>query len=215
MARRICNTVDIKNLKPDQEQIVITDPKTGEMVGYLTDTTFYDYNEIKHAFEYLDKGLVYGPNRLDMHFGKIHLLNAIKDYQNAGKTLIDLLNLSIVNKNKWLWSDNEAINDGENILLDSIQDYYQVWFNDWTDDSQDTIYAVCLEQIKLYPANIYAFNNLTSYYTINEKFDEALSYLLKAEKIDENDIIVLSNIAHYYKVMGNKEMAKKYYVRQE
>jgi tetratricopeptide (TPR) repeat protein len=200
-----------KYSKSNKEQIVITDPETGEIVGYLTDTIFYDYEEIQHAFEYLDKGLKYGPNRLDMYFGKMHLLNEIEDYEKAGKTLINILNISIKNNNKWLWSDNTPIEDAERFFLDTIQDYYNNWFNAQTEYSLEAIRVVSIEQIKLYPSNIYGYNNLGTYHATKKQYDEALVFFLKAEEIDENDIIVLFNIAHCYKVLDNKKMAKQYY----
>ena len=119
--------VEIKeNINQDQESLVITDPETGKIMGYIIDAMIYDYEDINHAIEYLDRGLEHGPNRLDMHFGKIHLLNDIKDYKNASKALVIVLQMSIKNKNKWLWEDNESIDDGEMFLLKNILDYYRV-----------------------------------------------------------------------------------------
>ena len=198
--------------KPKGEtELVITDPKTEEIVGYFNDSTFYNYEDIKQALLYINKGISYNPNRLDMHFGKIHILGEIKDYKNQSISLINLFELSIQNKNQWYWSDNEKITDGKNFLISNIQDYYSTWFNENTDESLESIKNTSIKQIKLYPSNIYGYNNFATYYLVKKQYNKALNILLKAEKINNKDIIIIFNIANCYKDLNNKEMAKIYY----
>lgn len=109
--------VSIDKYPKGEKQLAITDPKTGEIIGYMNDSTIYNYEDIKQALIYINKGLTYTPDRLDMHFGKIHILGEIKDYNTQCISLINVLELSTKNKNKWLWSDNEKIPDGENFFF--------------------------------------------------------------------------------------------------
>jgi tetratricopeptide (TPR) repeat protein len=203
--------VSIDKYPKGEQQLAITDPKTDEVIGYLNDTTIYNYDDIKNALIYINRGLSYSPNRLDMHFGKIHILGEIKDFKTQSQSLINLLELSTKNKNKWLWSDNEKISDAENFLLQNIQDYYSTWFNVSTEESMESVKKTASKQINLYPNNIFGYSNLAAYYIVKKDFNESLKHLIKAEKIDPNDIIIINNIAYCYKMINNKKMAKKYY----
>lgn len=200
-----------KYSKQKGDQLAITDPKTGETVAYFNDSTVYNFEEVKMALQYLDKGLEFGPNRLDMHFGKLYILGEIMDYKNQSKILIKVLNLSAANKNKWLWDNSKPLPDSKEFMLDSIQDYYQKWFNEQTAESLEAAKVSGLEQIKLYPSHIYGYNNLATVFIIKKQYSEALTYLLKAEKIDSSDLVVINNIANCYKDMNNNAKAKEYY----
>ena len=48
-------------------------------------------------------------------------------------------------------------------------------------------------------------------YMIQKEYGKALEPLLKAEKINPRDFVVLSNIAQAYKLQGDKINAMKYY----
>jgi tetratricopeptide (TPR) repeat protein len=45
---------------------------------------------------------------------------------------------------------------------------------------------------------------------VNE-YDKAIEILLKAEKINPKDAVILGNIAHSYQEKGNKKKAVEYY----
>jgi tetratricopeptide (TPR) repeat protein len=46
---------------------------------------------------------------------------------------------------------------------------------------------------------------------LQNQYDKALEQLLKAEKLNPKDYIVLSNIAQAYKLIGDTKNAIKYY----
>ena len=48
-------------------------------------------------------------------------------------------------------------------------------------------------------------------YLLLGEFDTAIETLLKAEKINPEDFIILSNIAHGYKLKGDNDKAIEYY----
>ena len=58
-----------------------------------------------------------------------------------------------------------------------------------------------------------AVNILATTYTIFQEYDTAMKYLLRAEKIDPNDPIVLKNIVDVDNMMGKKKLAKPYQAR--
>jgi len=200
-----------KEQKEGWPAIEITDPQSGEIVGYLNESVQYNTEDVLTAVEYLNIGLDIAPNRLDMHFGKIHILIEIGQYKMAGDGLFDTLIISKRINNNWLWANNEEIEDGESFFLYNIQDYYSLWLNTQTEEAYDQVKLCTEKQIELYPEYIYAYNVLAVYYSMNRQFQEALKYFLQAETIDPNDCIVLINIGRTYINMDNKQKAEEYF----
>lgn len=200
-----------KQKKVSRESLQIKDPETGEITAYLNDDAIYNIEDITKAFEYINKGLEINPDRLDMHFEKINLLNEIKDYKNASKTLIKVLELSIKNNNKWLLSDNIKPDDGQIFFISNTRDYYNVWYNANTRESLEAIKDAAALQVKLYPKDIFVYSFLATYYAFRTQYSKALEYLMEAEKINPKDTTILNNIAIIYKYLNNKESARKYF----
>jgi len=65
--------------------------------------------------------------------------------------------------------------------------------------------------LKYYPDHVESLSSLSVVYMLQKQYDKALEPLLKAEKINPSDYIVLGNLAQAYKLLGNKESAIKYY----
>jgi tetratricopeptide (TPR) repeat protein len=203
-------------LKDPKNELALRDPKTNQVVGYINDGTWYEKEDCEKGLEYLNKGIKIAPNRLDMHFGQIHILGQIGEYHRESDKIIQVLNISKSNNNHWLWSNNEPINEnGEEILLSSINDYYGLWIRLKTVDSLIAAELTSKEQIKLYPDNIYGYNILGVVNGVQGKTEEALSWYLKAEKVNNQDYIVLNNIAYCYEQLSNNKKAIEYYQKME
>jgi tetratricopeptide (TPR) repeat protein len=202
-----------RNMKGDGPALSINDPETGETVGYINDSVQYNIDDIIIAVEYLDRGLRIAPDRLDMHFGKIHILNENGYYNDAGSELYTTLAISKEIDNNWLWSGNEKVNDGEYFLLNSINDYYRFWLNTQTEESLDQIKKCTSKQIELYPEVIYSYNFLAIYYSMKNQLQETLKYFLQAETIDPDDCIVLLNIGRTYFNINDKGKAREYFTK--
>jgi tetratricopeptide (TPR) repeat protein len=65
--------------------------------------------------------------------------------------------------------------------------------------------------LKYYPDHIEGLSNLSIVFMLQKQYDKALESLLKAEKLNPKDYIVLSNIAQAYKKKGDTNNAIKYY----
>jgi tetratricopeptide (TPR) repeat protein len=174
----------------------------------IYDQTNYLEENIYKGIEYLDKGLEYSKNRLDMYFGKIHILNQINDYKKSGEEVIKILQLSNELKNTWLWSDNVNVDNGERFFINSLSDYYSVWINASTEVSLDQLKKCTTKQIELYPQHIEAYNYLSIFYLINNDYNNAIQYLEKALAINGDDCIVLINLGRAYMSIGNNTKAK-------
>ncbi len=203
--------ISTQNDFEDPDVLEMTDPETGEVVGYMGGSSQFDLEDVKMALVSLNKGLALRPDRLDRHLGKIHILQEISDFKSESKALTECLNISAVISNEWYWSDDEKLEDGKYFLLNNIQDYYKFWFNKADDESYEAIRTGSMLQISLYPDHVYGFNNLAFTYLTRGEYQEGLVYLLQAEQISPDDVIVINNIALTYKYMGIPEKAAEYF----
>jgi len=204
--------IEIGNNPSDANvSILISDPETKETIGYIYDSTSYNAENVSQAIVYINKGLKYGEDRLDMYFGKVYILNDVGDYSTAAKTLIEVLEKSIKNKNRWLWENNEEVEDGEDFLLGNMNDYYKKWINVRTEQAIQAMEDTSKKQIELYPKNIYAYNFLAYSYILRDKKANAIPILLDAEHIDPSDIVIVNNLARLYEDTNNKVEAVKYW----
>ena len=195
----------------NETSIELADPKTNQIVGYINGYTNYNQEHLTKAIISLNEGINYSRDRLDMYFGKIHVLNEVGDYKTASSTIQEVLKQSIINKNNWLWSKNEKIDDGERVLLDSLNDYYAEWINIRNDQSLEALLNTSTLQVDLYKNNTYGYNFLAYYYILKDQKIKAIPLLLIAEKIDPNDLVVINNLARLYEDTGNKIEAAKYW----
>ncbi len=197
---------------PKGENAVALLSQGDDMVkGYIGSRIDYDKSNLKNAFESINKGIELYPDRLDMRFGKIYVLGQIKDWNSFTKEIITTVNYSAQNNNKWTWTLNEKKADGEKFFLACLQDYQSQLYNTMDDKLLVNMQEIAKAVLKHYPNHIESLSNLAVGYIIGKKFDKALVPLLKAEKINPEDFIVLNNIAFAYKEMGNKEKAMAYY----
>jgi tetratricopeptide (TPR) repeat protein len=191
--------------------MIITDPESGKVVGYLGDKVYYDYEDVMSAIGYLDAGLCLASNRLDMHFGKIHILGAIGEYEKQAAVVNQVLERAVKNRHQWLWNQNKSLPDGKQFLLDNVQHYHESWFQQKTKASMDAILAVSVKQIALFPDQMSGYNVLSYYYNIQNRKDEAMRVLLKAYSVKKDDYIIIGNIGMLYEDMKDKENARAFY----
>jgi tetratricopeptide (TPR) repeat protein len=179
----------------------------------LGPTVSYKSENVYKGIEYLDKGLAFAPNRLDMYWGKIELLMEIGDYAKAGEILYNLIGLSPGYNNNWRLGDNRPVQDGENYFLGYIMRYFAKCIEIKTSESLE-IAKKCSEKImETYPQSTYGYNILGNYYTAIDNFEEALKIFLLAEGIDNTDCIVLINIGIMYIEKNSSEKARDYFNR--
>ncbi len=202
--------VSITTEKPEGESFVLKD-SLNMNVGYLGSQIQYNLEEIKKGFNKIDKGIGLYPNRLDMRFGKIYVFGKLKDWDNFTHEIIKTVEHSSKNKNEWTWTNNEKLTDGKEFMLAAIQDYQVQLYNTEKDDLLENMRNIANEILKYYPNHIESLSNISITYLLTGEYDKGIEALLKAEKLDPQDFIVLSNIAHGYKLKGDKKKAIEYY----
>lgn len=197
----------------DNEGFKIMDQDTTkkEPVAFMYGDTYYEPNLLNKGFEWISKGIKNHPNRLDMRFGKIYIYSQIEDYEKFTADIIKTIDYSNENKNKWIWSDSQPLDDPKEYMLSTIQNYQLLIYNTENDILLNNMKRIAETVLKYYPDHVESLSNISIVFMIQKQYDKALEPLLKAEKINPKDYIVLNNIAQTYKLKGDNKNAIKYY----
>lgn len=198
--------------QPSGESLSIED-SLGEEAGYIGSQILYLNEPLEKCFNKIDEGLLLYPDRLDMRFGKIYVLGQTKNWNRFTEEILKTIRYSTVNNNKWTWKYNEPRENGKEFFLSSIQNYQLTLYNTEDDDLLINMRTIAEEILKYYPNHIESLSNISITYLLTGEYDNGIEPLLRAEKLDPTDAIVLSNIAQGYKLKKDKIMAIKYYKR--
>ena len=196
---------------PANEKYLSLTDSSGNYAGFIGSKINYDKSNLKKGLDKITEGISLYPNRLDMRFGKIYVLGQINDWSSFTKEIVKTIEYSHINNNQWSWTNNEKQKDGKEFFLSSLQDYQVQLYNTGNDDLLLNMREIANTILKYYPNHIESLSNLSLTYLLTGEYDKGLEPLLKAEKINPKDYIVLSNIAWGYKLKGDKEKAIKYY----
>jgi len=202
--------ISLSTKEPNGEAFVLKD-SMNKTAGYFGSEIYFDKSEIQKGIDKIDIGIKSFPNRLDMRFGKIYTLGQIEDWDKFTNEIIMTVEYSTTNNNHWTWANNEVVADSENFFLTGLQDYQIQLFNTEKDVLLVNMRNIANSILKIYPNHIPSLSNISITYLLNGEFDKAIETLLKAEKIDEKDYIILANIAHGYKLKGENKNAIAYY----
>jgi tetratricopeptide (TPR) repeat protein len=195
----------------DVLQIMDQDTTKKEPVAFMYGNTFYEPNLLSKGFDWINKGIKKHPNRLDMRYGKIYMFGQLEDYEKFTTEIIKTIDYSNENKNKWTWADSKPLDDPKEFMLSSLQDYQLQLYNTENDSLLENMKRIAEAVLKYYPDHIESLTNLSIVYLIQKQYDKALEPLLKAEKLNPKDYIVLGNIAQAYKLKGDNKNAIKYF----
>ena len=201
--------------KDNTNSLALVDQKTNQIAGYLNNNIWYEKEDVDKALSYLEKGLKFGKSRLDMYFGRIHILGEIGEYEKQSQKIIEVLKLGKEINHKWLWSMNEVIpaSESERIFLVSINDYYKALLQKSEPKTFLAAEKACVAQLKLYPKDVEVHNYLALAYIGQGKIQEALNVLLKADKLAKEDYTILFNMASCYETLKQYDKAKECYLR--
>jgi tetratricopeptide (TPR) repeat protein len=195
----------------DALQIMDQDTTKKEPVAFIYGNTYYEPKMLSRGFDWITKGIKRHPNRLDMRFGKIYLFGQLEDYEKFTAEIINAIDYSTENKNQWTWADSKALEDPKEFMLSSIQSYQIQLYNTENDSLLNNMKRIAETVLKYYPDHIESLSNLSIVHILQKQYDKGLEYLLKAEKLNPEDYIVLGNIAQAYKLKEDKKSAIKYY----
>lgn len=196
--------------EPEGESLALTD-STGKPAGYMGNQVYYDPDLLEQAFSKIDQGIGLYPDRLDMRFGKVTAYRLTGDWKNFTEEIVRAIRYSDTNKNQWTWTNNEHKEDGEEFFLSSIQGYQSYLYETGNDSLLTNMRTIAEETLKYYPNDVEALSDLSITYLLSGAYDEGINALLKAEKINPKDGIILGNIAQGYKLKGDIKRSISYF----
>ncbi|AKP52902.1 tetratricopeptide repeat protein [Cyclobacterium amurskyense] len=202
--------ISMSTNQPNGESLQLQD-STGQVAGFLGSEMVYNTEILQKGLDKIDQGIKLYPNRLDMRFGKIYALGQAEDWENFTNEIVKTIQYSKNNNNEWTWTFNEKRENGKEFFLSSIQDYQLNLYETENDDLLKNMRTIAEEILKIYPDHIESLSNISITHLLTGEYDKGIEALLIAEKIDPKDGIVLSNIAHGYKLKGDIENSIKYY----
>lgn len=207
--------VEIMNLTADpnvndSNSMQLTD-SLGQVKGYIGSKVIFEEFYQKKAFEYIDKGISLFPKRLDMRFGKIHVLRLTKNWDVFTTEILKTIDYSHEIQNKWTWTNNLDAENPKQLFFRSIQNYIMTLYNTEDDDLLNNMREISERIVKYYPEDVPSHSNIAITYMLTGKYDKAINILKKAEKLAPSDTVILNNIAHTYVLKKDKENAILYY----
>jgi tetratricopeptide (TPR) repeat protein len=202
--------ISLNKEQHSKESFELTD-STGTVAGYINSNLRYNPAALSRAFSYINKGIEKFPSRLDIRFGKCYVLGQIGDYGNFTKEIIQTIEYSVTIKNNWLWTESKKLDDAENFMLGSIQEYLKQLYDTEDDHLLENMLRIGDITLKYYPNNVEILSTTAVANLLTKNYDKAIAYLKQAEQLNPKDFIVLNNIAQGYKLKGDKENAIKYY----
>ena len=170
---------------------------------------------VEKGFKYIDKGIQYHPDRLDMYFGKCYVLNTNRREDELYQSLEVVMQRSLVNKNKWKWTAGENLKKGEEFMFSSIQDYISQLMDYTPDSSMANVRKFPELILRYYPENVMNLSNLAVSYIFEKKYKKALVPLNTALNLSPKDIVLLNNLAYCYTELKNNSLAIEYYQKIE
>jgi tetratricopeptide (TPR) repeat protein len=202
--------------KPGGEPMLqLQDPDTAvkEPAGYLYEETVFDREILADGFAYIDSGIARFPQRLDMRFGKIYMHGENKDYEHFTQEIVRTIDHGAATKYAWLWARNEPLEDPENYMYSNVQSYVHQLFETGDDALLPYMIRIGEAVIKHDPDNVESLSTIGAVHVMQGDLDKGLIMLLRAEKVDGKDGIVLGNIAQAYLRKGDTREAISYYER--
>jgi tetratricopeptide (TPR) repeat protein len=184
---------------------------TGQVAGFLGSEIVYNLEILQKGLDKIDQGIKMYPNRLDMRFGKIYVLGQAEDWEIFTNEIVKTIQYSNINNNEWTWTFNEKRENGKEFFLGSIQDYQLNLYETENDDLLINMRTIAEEILKIYNDHIESLSNISITYLLTGEYDKGIEVLLKAEKINPNDGVILNNIAHGYVLKGDMDKSIAYY----
>jgi tetratricopeptide (TPR) repeat protein len=211
------------HIKEGQNEFISIDPEpnspesmeiqdsTGENTYYLNSRIHYDVAQMSKGIDYLSRGLDLYPSRLDMRFGRIYVLGMLQDYEQFSIQIIELLEYGNTIDFKWKWSNHQDLENPEEMMLSSIQDYNEEIWNTMNDSLLTYMSNISVKVLEYFPDNVVNLSNAAVVKLVQKDYKNALPYLKKANSINPSDYVVHSNLAACYKEMGDLANAKVHY----
>lgn len=181
--------------KAEKGDFELRDKDTGKPVGFIGEKFTNSSDLIINGITRTQKALSNFNNRLDIHFGIIHIASKIQRWDILCEQAVKILSLSKENGNNWIWGTiNSMTGNPKEFMLENIQAEASALFHIGTEESDESFIKISETMIREYPEIVYGYSNLGTLYLANKQYTSAEKYLKKAISIAPEDEIVKSNL---------------------
>lgn len=198
------------------DYMALTD-SLGNEVGYMGEVVTFDSALVNKALDVINDGIFCYSNRLDMIFGKLHLLRETHRWDAYADELERVVSVSKEYEKRWEFPGAEG--DMARVFTEGVHDYeatlvYAVADHVGHFAAEDSLCMLALRRVaksmnKVYPKDVVNLNFLAVSYSAMGMYAEALEPLRKAARLDKKDMIVLSNMADQYHNLGDYKQERK------
>jgi len=201
--------MEIRN-EPGNGEVLEFRDSTGALAGYIGSIVVFDSSHTAMAISWIDSGIALHPKRLDMRFGRAYLCIESDQFEAFNTGLIKCIQYGQTIGNSWLWKDNQLLEDGDGVIREGVHSYVLQLYNLNRDEVSPYIRSISEALLVYYPEHIESLSDVAISWMLEERWDKALDYLLKAEKLSPKDVVVLNNIATAYERLNDNIKAKIY-----
>jgi tetratricopeptide (TPR) repeat protein len=197
---------------PEKDDFSLTDTKTGQIAGSISQVGTIDPNIPQKAVDILSKGVKAFPFRADIAIGLAHILRESGRYDDCIATLEKLLNTAGRKPNNMRWKNGEELPEKESKFIPEITSNYSAFFYRRDTEIDDKrCERLAKATVSAFPDHPIAYNMLAALASANNQNTEALKHLLTAYKKDPSDPIIILNLGDTYSKLGQKKKAREYY----
>ncbi|MBR5399168.1 MAG: hypothetical protein IK103_05185 [Bacteroidales bacterium] len=208
LSKAMKEVVIMSKEKPEGEEYFTGKDSLGNEI-YMYSTVDYDGGMLQKSLSTLEEGISKFPDRLDFRFGLASVLYDTDNYREMVNVLCKTVERSRENGNNWLWTLDEKTDDGEGVMLDSFQDYFNDLFNELGE--KEHAETLVNKVLQYYPNSIVFLNDKAIFAYDRGDLDGALKEFLNIHSMAPDDAVVINNIAYLYQSKNDKANALKYY----
>ena len=198
--------------QPTEDSVITLLDSSGNAVGFLDESTSFDNAVLDSGITALSQGLSLHPDRVDCHFGLIHMLEVASRYGEMSDALIAVIKRGIVNGHQWWTLRGQRLEEEpRSYVLENVQSRVRGVIDLNYSGTEGHPAHISELLIECFPESVYGYTNIGALHSMYGRFRESLSYLLRAHAIDKTDPIVIANIAISYERSGQTEEAITYF----
>jgi tetratricopeptide (TPR) repeat protein len=161
----------------------------------------FDPDDFIIATGYLERGISKYPSRMDMITGlrEVYWLN--RNFDKMTSLILRTIDHSRANSQRWVLVFNQPIpptdSSGHEYLENFLHDSLNM-LNGWLDLAAPEYKRIADTALEIYPNSVILLNAASQYYSNQQQHPQALSLLIKAHTINNQDEIVMHNLALTY-----------------
>ena len=208
LSQAIKEVVIVSKEKPEDEEYYVGKDSLGNEI-FIYSIADIDEEMVDKAVSKLEEGIAKFPDRLDFRFGLAHILYEMDRHQEMVNSLGKTVERSRENGNKWTWTLDEKVDDGENVLMETLQGYFHDLYNQ--PDGMPLAESYVDKVLQHYPQSIEFLNDKAIFAYERGDLDGALNECLKIHAMAPDDPVVINNIAYMYEQKKDKANALKFY----